>query len=79
MDEETISEHEKYMVSFNTRFIIDAKNYDEVLEKIKTEIIKKLDTPDSADTDISIHIVTSSDDEDHQLSYVDDWEFDDRW
>lgn len=79
MDEETISETIKYLVSFDTRFIIQATNYDEAVEKMKLEIIKKMNQTDPIDTNFSIHSIDSGPDEDHQLSYVDDWEFDDRW
>ena len=79
MDEETISESIKYLVSFETRFIVQADNYDKAVEKMKLEIMKKMNEPDPIDTNFSIHSIDAGPDEDHQLSYVDDWEFDDLW
>ncbi len=79
MDEETSLETIKYLVTFETRFIVQANDYDEAVKKMKLEILKKMNEPDLKDTNFSIHSIDGGPDEDHQLSYVDDWEFDDRW
>ncbi len=79
MNEETISESKKYLVSFETSFIIQAGNYDEALEQMKLEILSKIKETDSDDTNLSIRLIKTPLKEDHQLSYIDDWEFDDIW
>ena len=79
MNKQSISENEKYLVSFETRFIIQADNYEEAVERMKSEIIKKMDEKEGTDSTLSIHLIDSTPIEDHDLSYFDDWEFDDRW
>ncbi|OLS27342.1 MAG: hypothetical protein HeimC2_11790 [Candidatus Heimdallarchaeota archaeon LC_2] len=79
MNIETISENEKYLVSFETKFIIQANNYEEAVEKMKSEIIKKMDDNEASDSTLSIHLIASTSIEDQELSYIDDWEYDDRW
>ena len=79
MNKQTISENDKYLVSFKTRFIIQADNYEEAMEMMKSEIIKKMDEKEGSDSTLSIHLIASTDIEDQELSYIDDWEFDDRW
>lgn len=81
MNEQTISDNKKYLVSFETRFILKAGNYEEAMEQMKSEILNKIKEADSKDTNLSIHLIDTpiQDEGDHQLSYIDDWEFDDRW
>ena len=79
INEDTISENKKYMVSFNTKFLVQGKKYDEVLEKVKLEINRKLDEAVPQDTNFSIKLVGDTNEEDLKSSYVDDWEFDEAW
>lgn len=79
MDQEEISEEKKYLVTFDTKLLIQAKNHDEVVEKLKSELIRLLDEPVPMDTNLSIHPVETTRVGDQESSYMDDWEFDDNW
>lgn len=79
MNEDKTSENKKYMVSFDTKFLIQGRKYEEVLEKVKLEINRKLDEAVPQDTTFSITLVGDNNQEDLNPSYVDDWEFDEVW
>lgn len=79
MYNDKISDDKKYLVTFDTKLLIEAKNHDEVVEKLKLELIRLLDEPVPKDTNLSIDPLQSGNDEEQQSSYIDDWEFDDRW